>query len=156
MSSFADRGGWWVAGQTVLFALVAVGALVGAGSLELPAAVRWIAGGGLFIPGAVLAVWAVQTLGPALTPYPSPRPGTKLVDSGPFGHARHPIYGGVILAAAGMGVFAASWPALAAALALVPYFWAKSGHEEDLLADSVDGYAGYRTRVRRRLIPGLL
>lgn len=156
MSSFAARGGWWVIGQAALFALVAVGAVAGAGSLSLPAALRGIAGGGLLLGGLVLGLWAIQTLGPALTPYPSPRPGTTLVDSGPFGLARHPIYGGVIVAATGVAVLAASWPAVGAALALVPFFWAKSGHEEELLAESVEGYAAYRRRVPRRLIPGLI
>ena len=156
MSSFASRGGWWVVAQIALFGLVTVGAIAGAGSLPLPAALRWIVGGCFLLAGVGLGLWATQTLGPALTPYPSPRPGTNLVDTGPFGLARHPIYGGVILAATGVSVLSLSWPAATAALALVPFFWAKSGYEEEMLAESVEGYAAYRRRVPRRLIPGLL
>lgn len=106
------------------------------------------------LSGLGLAAWAGRTLGSSLTPYPRPRRDAELVTAGPYGLARHPIYGGGLLLLLGYGLLA-SIPATAVALALGPLWWAKSGVEERHLGQRFAGYGAYRRRVRGRLLPFL-
>jgi len=46
--------------------------------------------------------------------------------------------------------------ALLLGLALLPFFYAKSSFEERHLEEAYPGYADYRRRVRKRLVPGLV
>ena len=61
---------------------------------------RWldIVTSGLVVAGLAFAGFAAVWLGRSLTASPVPRDGATLVTSGPFGHVRHPIYSGVLLA----------------------------------------------------------
>jgi protein-S-isoprenylcysteine O-methyltransferase Ste14 len=91
-----------------------------------------------------------------LTALPAPRHGAVLLDRGPFSLVRHPIYGGVILGFLGLAVRGGNWLAALLALLLIPFFWAKTEHEERLLVVSLPEYGAYRSRVRRRFIPFIL
>jgi protein-S-isoprenylcysteine O-methyltransferase Ste14 len=55
----------------------------------------------------------------------------------------------------GWGLLAASPFTLVAAACLLVFFDLKSRREEAWLVETVDGYAAYSTRRRRRLIPFL-
>jgi protein-S-isoprenylcysteine O-methyltransferase Ste14 len=90
----------------------------------------------------------------ALTPLPHPRAGASLVDTGSYRLVRHPIYGGIVLGAAGYGLVTASPLALVGAAALLGFFRLKSGREEMWLEQRYPGYPAYRTRTRR-MIPFL-
>ena len=90
-----------------------------------------------------------------LTPYPTPLHDAALVEHGPYRLVRHPIYGGIVLGAAGVSADG-NWLGLALVAALGALFWGKSGFEEGRLLAHFPGYADYRDRVRRRLIPGAL
>lgn len=139
----------------MLFALLA-GALLLAPSLDRPSAAFRVLGGAVFAAGAVQGLLSLTHLGKQLTPYPRPVPGGDLVEGGLYGLVRHPIYGGVLLIALGGALFDANPVAMLVALAFPPYFWAKSGHEERMLVEQYPGYAEYRLRVRRRMIPWVL
>ncbi len=76
------------------------------------------------------------------------------METGAYRLARHPIYGGLIIAAAGWGLLMASPVALLLAAVLLGFFDLKSRREELWLADGYPGYAAYRARTRR-LLPGL-
>ena len=78
----------------------------------------------------------------------------RLVEDGVFGLVRHPMYGGLVIAALGWGLVMASPTALAGALVLGVFFDLKSRREEAWLAEQFAGYAAYRRRTRR-LIPWL-
>jgi protein-S-isoprenylcysteine O-methyltransferase Ste14 len=67
---------------------------------------------------------------------------------------RHPIYGGLVLAATGWALLTAAVPALVGAALLLAFFRLKSGREEVWLRDRYPGYAAYAARTRR-LIPFL-
>ncbi len=97
-----------------------------------------------------------MTLGRHLSPYPTPRRDAALVEHGAYRFVRHPIYGGVVLGAAGVSLADGNWPGLALAAALGALFWGKSGFEECRLLAHFPAYAAYRDRVRRRLIPWVL
>lgn len=144
----------WVAAQFVLLAVFAV--LVPATGSTGPSATRlWVAGL-LLVAGLVLAVGGALTLGAALTPLPVPRPDAPLIETGVYAQARHPVYGGVLLIAAGVGVAFASVAGLLGVGVVALFFTAKSGFEERLLRLVHPGYADYRSRVRRRFIPFLI
>ena len=145
------RGEWWVAGQGILLAAVAVA----------PAAWRWNApshtvwaalGAALIIAGLGLAVPAIIELGPNLTALPRPRRKGVLVQTGVYAEARHPIYGGLIIAAAGWALWRTSGLHLLLGGALAIYLNAKALHEEVLLRERFPEYDAYRARTKR-LIP---
>ncbi len=118
---------------------------------------------GLRAVGSVLIVLAVVLAGSGLwmlrnhlTAMPAPRHGAVLLDRGAFALVRHPIYGGLIVGFLGLALRGGNVVAAVLALLLVPFFWAKTEHEERLLTARMPEYDVYRTRVRRRLLPWLL
>jgi protein-S-isoprenylcysteine O-methyltransferase Ste14 len=154
LPSLGPRGEGWVAIQGVLLVLVAVAGLVGPAWDGVARAVLGLAGIVFLGAGFALAVRGVADLREALTPLPHPRDGARLVESGAYRLVRHPIYGGIVVAAAGYGLLAASPAAIAGAAVLLTFFRLKSSREEAWLEARYPGYAAYRDRTRR-LIPGL-
>jgi protein-S-isoprenylcysteine O-methyltransferase Ste14 len=102
--------------------------------------------------GVVLFVGGMFRLGAQLTPFPKPVEGGTLRDDGVYGLARHPIYGGVVL-------LASAWTLVSSYLGVVPtillglLFEVKSRREELWLLEHLEGYEGYRRRVRHRFVP---
>jgi protein-S-isoprenylcysteine O-methyltransferase Ste14 len=103
------------------------------------------------LAGVALFVWSARTLGGSFTPYPRPRPEGVLVEDGPYRFVRHPVYGAGVLVLFGYGLLT-SVVATAAIPAIVVVWWLKSGVEERHLAARFPAYAGYRRRVRRRIL----
>jgi protein-S-isoprenylcysteine O-methyltransferase Ste14 len=153
LPSLGPRGEGWVLIQGVLLVVVAAaGWSLGpdwSGPLRLAGIVVGIV---LIISGVALAVRGVVDLGGAMTPLPRPRDDTDLVDTGAYAVVRHPIYGGLILAAFGWAIAQASVVALALAAALAAFLRVKSAREEAWLSQRFPTYAAYRARTRR-LIP---
>ena len=146
------RGGGWVALQFALLAAVLVVGLVAPG---WPDAARWwlkAAGVLLVFAGALVMTLARRALGRGFTAFAKPAESGELVESGPYGVVRHPIYSGGLLFAAGISVALSPWAFLATgALAVV---WAlKAAVEERFLLDRYPAYAEYRRTSRYRLIP---
>lgn len=153
--SLGPRGEGWVAIQVVLFAaILAAGFLAGGAWSGTVALVTAALGVALIAAGGLLAVKGVLDLGTSLTPLPHPRDGSELIQTGAYRLARHPIYGGLILAAAGWGLVTASLVALALAAVLLGFFDLKSRREERWLEERYPDYPAYRARTRR-LIPGV-
>lgn len=145
----ADR--LWVGGQLLLFALLIVAAVL---APHWPArSALAIAGCALVVTGGSVMLWSGRTLGPALTPFPSPR-GAHL-ERGPYRFVRHPMYGGVIVVVTGAALITSPL-ALAPALVSIPFLLLKARYEERLLAEADPGYSEYLGRVRHRFFPGLL
>jgi protein-S-isoprenylcysteine O-methyltransferase Ste14 len=148
------RGEGWVVLQFVLFVAIVGAGFLGplwSGSARVVGA---IAGVALIASGIGLVTAGILGLRRQLTAYPRPVPGGRLIEDGPFGLVRHPMYGGGVLAAAGWGFVMASPLALAGAFVLGVFFDLKSRREEAWLGDQFAGYAAYRRRTRR-LIPWL-
>jgi protein-S-isoprenylcysteine O-methyltransferase Ste14 len=78
-----------------------------------------------------------------------------LVQTGVYARARHPIYGGLIVAAVGWALWRSSGVHLALAVALALYLDAKARMEERWLLERFPDSAGYRARTRR-LLPWLI
>ena len=152
LPSLGPRGEGWVLIQGVLLVVIAAAGTVGpawAGGIRL---VTSIAGGLLIAAGLALAGLGMRDLRGALTPLPYPRAETELVETGVYRLVRHPIYGGLGVAAVGWGLLSASPVALAGAGVLLVFFELKSRREEAWLEHRFAGYAAYRLRTRR-LIP---
>ncbi|MGK2849879.1 MAG: methyltransferase family protein [Candidatus Limnocylindrales bacterium] len=150
LPTLGARGEGWVAIQVVLLlAVVAAGVWFGpdwSGPLRF---VGILAGLAAIGGGVILVVRGSLDLGGALTPLPHPRDDAQLVEMGVYGLARHPIYGGLILAALGWSWVQASVPALVGAVVLAAFFVLKSAREEVWLIQRFAGYAAYRERTRR-------
>lgn len=153
MRSFIDRGGQWVAGQVALFAAWAVALATFRVSLPV-----WVVvtGAVLGLVGSALGLAGLRGLGPSLTPYPEPRSGAQLVETGVYGLVRHPIYGGIGIAGTGLGLLVGSIPAAIIGLVLLGFFRVKAAGEERRLVAAWPEYATYRRRVRAALVPWLL
>lgn len=149
--SLGSRGEGWVAIQVVLFAAVFAAGFAGPAVGGLPRGILGVGGVILLGGGAYLALRGLRDLDAALTPLPHPREGAELVETGSYRLVRHPIYGGIVLAAAGYGLLTASLPALAGAAVLLGFFRLKSGREEAWLRERYPGYAAYAARTKRFL-----
>jgi protein-S-isoprenylcysteine O-methyltransferase Ste14 len=117
-----------------------------AASLVGPAA----EGLGLAAAAVLLGVWALSANRPGnFNITPEPRPGGELVRHGPYRWVRHPMYGAVLLAAAGAARFAddgQSWIVMAALAAVLAV---KASLEERALLRRHAQYQAYRHRTAR-------
>jgi len=155
--TFTERGGWWVVGQMALLGLYGLG-LLGTDSVTEGVALGFAQGSGLALMAVaiVIGVWSLGLIRRSLSLFPAPTSDARLVRKGPFRLVRHPIYLAVVLGTIGVALVALNPSALVVALVFVPFFMAKSGHEEDLLMERFFEYREYRSTVPYRLIPWVL
>jgi len=155
LPALGPRGEGWVFIQIVLLPAVAFAGLADPLAVAPPPWIPWFVGLGLMAAGALLLGRALLDLGRNLTPVPHPRHDARLVVSGIYAHARHPIYGGIILTAFGWGLASASLLTLGLAAVLAVFFGLKSEREEAWLRERYAGYEAYAAGTRR-FVPYLL
>ncbi|MFZ5854975.1 MAG: methyltransferase family protein [Chloroflexota bacterium] len=149
LPTLGPRGEGWVLIQGfLLVAIAAAGSTGPAWSGDLHLATSG-AGLLLILAGAILAVRGLADLRENLTPFPRPRDGARLVETGAYRLVRHPIYGGLIVGSAGWGLVTAAPLALVLAAVLFAFFDLKSRREEAWLAERFPGYRAYRARTKR-------
>ncbi len=155
-----DSDGWvgWVlvSIQLIWFLAIALAFAVDGDLPDQPVRFTHVLGGGIALVGLLLAFWASRRLGPALTAVPEPVSGSRLVETGPYALARHPIYGGIVLFLGGTALFLDSILGLALVVGLAGFFTVKSRYEERRLRVRYAEYRAYQRRVRQRLIPYLM
>jgi protein-S-isoprenylcysteine O-methyltransferase Ste14 len=88
--SFITRGGRWVVAQSVLMMAVIVTGVVF--RTDKPNTAAMATGFVFLVIGAVLGIAGVKALGRNRTPFPKPREGAALVQSGAYALVRHPLY----------------------------------------------------------------
>jgi len=151
LPSLGPRGEGWVVIQFVLLPLIGLAGLVGPAWSGAIRSVTDVLGAALLLTGIGLGTWGLVALRTALTPLPRPRDGAQLVETGAYRLVRHPIYGGLIIAALGYGLAMASPAAIVGALVLLGFFRLKSAREEVWLMAVYPGYGVYRANTPRLL-----
>jgi protein-S-isoprenylcysteine O-methyltransferase Ste14 len=147
VSSFQQRGGWWVVGQSLLGLVILLLGVAFPGSSRQPPllACGWL----LLSISAFCGLSGAIALGRGLTPFPRPSPETRLVQRGIYRLMRHPLYTAVINAAFGWSMLRLSWTATAVSVALALLLNAKALREERWLREQFPEYADYQRRVKR-------
>lgn len=114
--------------------------------------VRWIAGSMLLV-GVALAATGIRNFSRAATPVPTNQPTRVLVTTGIHGWTRNPIYLGMFLVYAGVGLAARSpWAlVLTLPLAITIRYGVVAREEAYLERRFGDAYRDYKARVRRWL-----
>ncbi|MGV8978859.1 MAG: methyltransferase family protein [Cellulomonas sp.] len=135
-----------VAAQGVLLVLLVV--VPRRGGWPVPGVLAVLCGA-LVAVGLAIMLAAGTTLGRGLTATPLPNARAELRTTGLYGVVRHPIYSGLLLAAAAFTVGTGSATRLAVLLLLVALLTMKARWEEVRLARRFDGYAAYAARTRR-------
>ena len=79
--------------------------------------------------------------------------GQRVVDTGLYGIVRHPMYSATLLLFLSMPIVLGSPFSFVIMLAYLPIIAKRIRNEEKVLADGLEGYAEYLTRVKWRLIP---
>jgi protein-S-isoprenylcysteine O-methyltransferase Ste14 len=122
---------------------------------DVPAPVN-VAGGALVIAGflATCLVFRENSFAAPIVRHQTER-GQRVIDTGPYAVVRHPMYASAILYLVGMPLLLGSWYGLAMVPLIVAGIAPRAVLEERLLERELPGYAGYVTRVRYRLIPGV-
>jgi protein-S-isoprenylcysteine O-methyltransferase Ste14 len=143
-----------VAIQFVLFVALALAGTLGPAWGDPWLAIGRVVGAVLIGTGVVVAGLGLLGLRENLTAVPRPVADGRLIDTGVYGLVRHPIYSGIVLAAVGWGLVAASAAAVLVAVLLGVFFDLKSRREEAWLLAAYPAYADYGRRVRK-LIPYL-
>lgn len=157
LPSLGPRGEGWVVIQAVLLAAVGLAGIALPADWGNPGAMlAWIAGVSLCAGGGALFGGGLLELrrGEAFTPMPRPLDRARLVDSGVYRLVRHPVYGGLVLAAVGWALIRQSTLTLVVAVVLFLFFDLKRRREEGWLVVRFPGYGAYRARTGR-MIPWL-
>ena len=79
--------------------------------------------------------------------------GRRVIDSGPYGLVRHPLYAGSLLIWLATPFALGSWIALPLFALLTPFYVLRLMREELQLTGELKGYAAYAKRTPFRLIP---
>ena len=95
--------------------------------------------------GVATSIWARYHLGVYWSARVTLKEGHQLIRSGPYALVRHPIYTGMLLAAAGTALVAGEWRGILAVVLLLAAHSRKALREEGLLAAEFGNeYSSYR------------
>jgi protein-S-isoprenylcysteine O-methyltransferase Ste14 len=98
--------------------------------------------------GFAFAWWARLWLGSLWSGTVTRKADHRIVDTGPYGVVRHPIYTGVIAAGFALALELRTLPALAGAALMTVSWWMKARVEEGFLAEHLGAeYEAYRRRT---------
>ena len=79
--------------------------------------------------------------------------GQKVIDTGIYGVVRHPMYMSTLLLFLAMPLVLGSVISFVIMLAYIPIIAKRIGNEEKVLEEGLPGYAEYKKKVKRRVIP---
>jgi protein-S-isoprenylcysteine O-methyltransferase Ste14 len=132
------------------------GTFLGVGLLQLPVAQLGLAmqllSAALVGIGSLASVLVLWRLGKSFSIMPEAR---TLVTSGPYAHARHPLYGVEMISIVGTALqFVQPWAGLIG-LGVVVLLVIRTIYEERVLSEAYPEYADYRAKTAR-FIPGVV
>ena len=153
--ALGPRGEGWFLLQLALIVAVVVSAM----TLTLPVddgtgRAAMLVGFIVLVGGLGVFGLGIATLGSSLSPLPKPLESAQLIERGIYRFIRHPIYTGLVLAAAGGSIYAVSPLAGLFTVALAVVLDLKARREEIWLAQRYPGYADYARRTRK-FVPGI-
>jgi protein-S-isoprenylcysteine O-methyltransferase Ste14 len=104
---------------------------------------------GLTALGIAFTWWARLYLGPLWSGSVTKKEGHRIVDTGPYGIVRHPIYTGILLAIFATMLAKGTLLGIVGAAIIMLGVWLKARLEERFLAEELgaDAYDAYRRRV---------
>jgi protein-S-isoprenylcysteine O-methyltransferase Ste14 len=109
------------------------------------------------VAGLAIAIWARAVLGAFWSANVVLKEQHAVVDRGPYGYVRHPIYSGVLLMVLGTVILWGRINALVLFVVVFAGLSVKARLEERLLSEHLAGaYREYKSRVRFALIPWVL
>ena len=110
----------------------------------------------LMVCGFSFTIWARRHLGRYWSATVTLKEGHKVIESGPYGLVRHPIYSGLLLSMAATVMTIGTWQGLCGYAALLAALIFKMAAEERLLTANLgEAYKEYQKRVKA-LIPGVI
>lgn len=104
---------------------------------------------GITVLGFAFCIWARLHLGALWSASVTRKEGHRIVDTGPYGLVRHPIYTGILLSAFATAILAGAAVNIAGAVLKVVAFFIKARLEERFLMGELGtgAYAGYQLRT---------
>lgn len=99
--------------------------------------------------GIVILIISMLQLNKNLSPFPSPKTDTKLIQEGLYSFIRHPIYTGILLLALGYASYSNSFYKFLITICLFLLFYMKSSYEEKLLNKKFSDYKLYKKSTGR-------
>jgi protein-S-isoprenylcysteine O-methyltransferase Ste14 len=153
--TLGSRGEGWVALQSIV--IIAAAACAAAGPRWPQSGEPWLRIAGFALEAAGVGMFVVSriTLGRSFTPLPRPRDRSTLRTTGIYARARHPVYGGLLVAGLGLSLHRSPL-VLGPTAVLAAVFWLKSIREEAWLAERYPDYHAYRRATPHRFIPWLI
>jgi protein-S-isoprenylcysteine O-methyltransferase Ste14 len=120
-------------------------------AVPMPDPARWIGVGGFFF-GVTWLIWMFISLGSNLTDTVVTRRDAHFVDHGPYRYVRNPMYSGILIVGASLGLALGTWLVPLAATAMFWILAIRTRIEESyLIARFGDQYVAYMSRVGRFL-----
>lgn len=99
--------------------------------------------------GTLVILVAILQLNKNLSPFPTPKSGSRLIETGLYKYVRHPIYTGILMTFSGFAIFSLSGYRLLLSLILYIVFVVKVDYEERKLSERFRDYKNYRKRTGR-------
>ena len=118
-------------------------------AVSVPEWARWIGVGGFALSVAWL-IWMFVSLGPNLTDTVVTRRDAYFVERGPYRYVRNPMYSGILMMGASLGLALGSWLVPVAATVMFAVLARRTRIEEMYLIERFgDQYRNYMVRVGR-------
>ena len=140
-----------LSGVMFLAAFVAAGLNFRFGLIVLPMWVSYAAAA-LFLAGYVLYAEVLRE-NVYLSRTIEVQENQKVIDTGLYGVVRHPMYMSTLILFLAMPLVLGSVISLAVMLLYIPIIARRIRNEEQVLEAGLEGYSGYKTRVRYKVIP---
>ncbi|MGX1024122.1 methyltransferase family protein [Psychroflexus sp. MBR-150] len=101
--------------------------------------------------GLSIFILSLAKLGRNLSPFPSPKPQSKLVTDGIFKYIRHPIYTAIVVIMLAWSVWQQSLYQVLITFLVLLLFYFKSQYEEQQLMQKFSDYKAYKKSTGRFL-----
>ena len=118
--------------------------------VEIPKYLRMIGLTVTVIGGLILIISLLQ-LSKNLSPFPTPKSNSQLIQTGLYKYIRHPIYTGILISFIGYSFYSESLYKLAITFILLVLFIFKSKYEENKLSEKFSEYSSYKEKTGRFL-----